>query len=171
MLTNKEIRYVLLLVAVWNIVIIAFVCTLNKGTVEKKVIGSVVEKPAASEPDGIGEIAKKSVEPSTFSKEKPDKVTSSMTDMYASLLIGDYSLENGVEYKFSSDGKFAGYFDDRHTDVKGYYYEVALFGEDNVVNIYNKAKTSVVTYYIAFSEEADIVLYYPEANVKFTLES
>ncbi len=94
-----------------------------------------------------------------------------MTDMYASLLIGDYSLENGVEYKFSSDGKFAGYFDDRHTDVKGYYYEVALFGEENVVNIYNKDKTSVVTYYIAFSEEADIVLYYPEANVKFTLES
>ena len=55
--------------------------------------------------------------------------------------------------------------------MKGYYYEVALFGEENVVNIYNKDKTSVVTYYIAFSEEADIVLYYPEANIKFTLES
>lgn len=170
MLTNKEIRYVLLLVAAWNIVIIAFVCALNRVTIEKKVIGSIAKKPAVSKHDGT-EVAKGSSESNTLSEEKPDKVNSSMTDMYASLLIGDYSLENGVEYKFSSDGKFAGYFDDRHTDVKGYYYEVALFGEENVVNIYNKDKTSVVTYYIAFSEEADIVLYYPEANVKFTLES
>lgn len=171
MLTIREIRYVLLLVAAWNIAIIMFVCASQKSTIEKNVIGAMSEKSLASENERIEESDKGNVKSNILSKKKTNDVDSSMTGMYASLLIGDYSLGNGIKYKFSSDGSFSGYFDDEHTDVKGYYYEVVLIGGNNVVNIYSKDKTSVVSYYIILSEEGDIVLYYPEANIRFTLES
>lgn len=171
MLTIREIRYVLLLVAVWNITIIMFVCASQKSTIEKNVIDAMAEKSLASENKKIEESGRGNVKSNILSKKKTNDVDSSMTGMYASLLIGDYSLGNGIKYKFSSGGSFSGYFDDEHTDVKGYYYEVVLIGGNNVVNIYSKDKTSVVSYYIILSEEADIVLYYPEANIRFTLES
>ncbi|MCI8781786.1 MAG: hypothetical protein HFH70_14180 [Lachnospiraceae bacterium] len=170
MLTIREIRYVLLLVATWNIAIIIFVCVSQKVTMEKNIIDSAVEGVLASEKKKMGKSDKENIKLNIVSRQKTNDVDSSMTDMYASLLIGDYSLGNGIKYKFSSNGSFSGYFDDEHTDVKGYYYEVVLIGGNNVVNIYSKDKTSVVSYYIVLSEEADIILYYPETDIRFTLE-
>lgn len=98
------------------------------------------------------------------------KVDKTMLSMYQSLLIGTYTAKGGIRYNFLANGGFSGYFDDKHQRVKGYTYEVESTGGNNVVNIYNKERSAVVSYYILLSDDVDIILYYPEADVKIPLQ-
>ena len=98
------------------------------------------------------------------------KIDKTMYSMYQSLLIGSYKTKSGIKYNFLSNGSFSGYFDDKHQQVKDYTYEIESTGGNNVVNIYNKEHSAMVSYYIMLSDDVDIVLYYPEADLKILLE-
>lgn len=103
-------------------------------------------------------------------KNKVKDVDSSMTSMYQSLIVGEYEVGNDCIFRFNSNNSFDGYFDAQHVNVTGYQYEVVSTGGNNVLNIYNKGKNAVVSYYVMLNEDADILLYYPDADVKIVLD-
>lgn len=112
-----------------------------------------------------------SIQPNIVSEDADkSKIDKTMLSMYQSLLVGHYEAGSGISYNFLADGTFSGYFDDKHQMVKGYTYEVGSTGGNNIVNIYNKERSAVVSYYILLSDDADIILYYPEADVKIPLQ-
>ena len=170
MVTMKAIiKRMILIMTIWNITVICFLHIMlgeNKRSLKKTIQFSQSLSTEKDLSDSVSKIK-------AVTKTKKSKITNldqSMVSVYSSLIIGNYSLKNGLKYSFSSDGKFSGYFDDKHTSVKNYHYEVVSTGGNNVLNIYNEEKTSVVTYYVMLSDDADIVLYYPESDVKFLLE-
>lgn len=79
----------------------------------------------------------------------------SFHSIYASLLPGDYSTEDGKEYHFDSDGSFQGYLDENNENVKG-AYSVAADGNQNIVKI-SKDMISV-EYNFDFTSDGELKL-------------
>lgn len=79
----------------------------------------------------------------------------SFRSIYASLLPGDYSAEDGKEYHFDSDGSFRGYLDENNENVKG-TYSVAADGNQNIVTI-SKDMISV-EYNFDFTSDGELKL-------------
>jgi hypothetical protein len=95
---------------------------------------------------------------------------SSMEQIFYSVIIGDYVINENMEYNFGVDGTFSGFFDDKNRSVKGYTYEIFVVNEEAYINIYNDEKTAKVSYELILLGESKLALYYPAADLKIVLK-
>lgn len=114
---------------------------------------------------------KKSPEHSTqqnVSSEKKIEVEytdsdSGLVNIYYSLLAGyDFDLGDGIHFNFEKDGVYSGFFDSKHTNVKGYGYKIVAENDEIKLNIFNKEKTKIISYKVVFNSKGDIVLKHPD---------
>lgn len=170
---KRNIMVCIFFVAIVDIAAILLVCDLfkPKGKEESKLNRNDISTASLDNIKRIGDKENASIQPNkalrNIDKSKMDKT---MLSMYQSLLIGNYKAKGGISYSFLANGIFSGYFDDKHQRVKDYTYEIESTGGNNIVNIYNKERSAVVSYYILLSDDFDIILYYPEADVKILLQ-
>lgn len=97
-------------------------------------------------------------------------VSNDMSGLYSSLLLGKYKVGQGIVFEFQSDGSYSGYFDDQHPDVTGYTYTLKYDGSNYLLSIFNERKSAKVTYYVILTDDAGIILKYPQSNVEIKLE-
>ena len=93
-----------------------------------------------------------------------------MENIFSEKIIGKYKINDFMEYKFGMNGIYSGFFDDNHTNVSGYCYEIVVFEDEAKLNIYNAEKDKIVTYELLLIDDTSIALYYPSANLKIILK-
>jgi len=94
-----------------------------------------------------------------------------MANIYASLLEGmDFDLGDRVVFSFGSEGKYAGFFDAGHKNVKDYRYGFKIEGDSILLNIYNKEKTQMVSYGMSFDADGDVLLKHPDSKKTIRIE-
>lgn len=79
-------------------------------------------------------------------------------DIYGILLVGDFNLGNNIEFHFSSDGSYSGFFDNDNRYVEGYTYQLENDAGQTLVHIYNEDKSRIVTYIMTLSEDTGNIL-------------
>lgn len=99
MVTTKAlIKRMILIMTIWNIVVICFLhimlCGENKESLKKTIQFSQSLSNEKDLSDSVSKIK-------AVTKTKKSKITNldqSMVSVYSSLIIGNYSLENGIKY-------------------------------------------------------------------------
>ena len=99
------------------------------------------------------------------------KADEEMLELYIMILENSsFELDNGIMFRFYSEGQFEGYFDTESTDING-YYEIAVDNDKNtVLVIYNEDKSKYVSYNISLDEAGNITLKNPVSNYEYVLE-
>ena len=94
----------------------------------------------------------------------------SLSSIYNDLLAGmEFTVDDGTKFSFGAYGSYSGFFDDAHSDVRDYIYDVQTVGSDIMLNIYDRNKDSIVSYKMEFMTNGDIQLNYPDNNRSFIL--
>ena len=83
---------------------------------------------------------------------------------------GDYFLEDNVQFHFTADGRYSGFFDSNNLEVENYYYEVLYNGESQyVLRIKSTDNSRYVDYIMEINEDGNIVLMHPGNERSFIL--
>lgn len=94
-----------------------------------------------------------------------------MADIYVSLLEGTkFDLGDGVFFSFGSEGKYTGFFDADHRNVKDYHYKIYIKEDYILLNIYNKGETQLVSYNMSFDKDGNMLLRHPGMRKTIKLE-
>ncbi len=110
----------------------------------------------------------------TASKNETVEYTESDSDLiniYSSLLEGcDFNLGKNIHFVFGTNGSYSGFFDTKEVKVSDYLYKV-LVDDDNIkLHIYNKEETKMISYYMAFDKNGNILLKRPNTKKAIKLK-
>lgn len=81
-----------------------------------------------------------------------------LNQIYFSLLEGAKFNTNGLVFSFGVGGKYEGYFDSSHKNVKDFQYQVDIVNDDVLLNIFDKNESQMVSYNMSFDKNGDILL-------------
>lgn len=96
---------------------------------------------------------------------------SEMANIYVSLLEGTkFDLGDGIVFSFGLEGKYAGFFDTDHKNVKDYHYKVDMKEDNILLSIYDKKETQLVSYNISFDQDGNMLLRHPDMKKTIKLE-
>lgn len=100
-----------------------------------------------------------------------EDTTEAIYDIYELLIVGNFKLDNDLEFNFGSDGSYNGFFDNENRFVEGYSYRLENNAGQIQVHIYNEDKSRMVTYIMTLSENTgNIILELPETGDQLELK-
>lgn len=96
---------------------------------------------------------------------------SEMASIYVSLLEGtEFDIGDGIVFSFGSEGRYAGFFDANHKNVKDYRYKICMEKDNVLLQICNKEETQLVSYNMIFDKDGNVVLKHSNMEKTIKLE-
>ena len=93
-----------------------------------------------------------------------------ISDIFNELLVGDFKVNEIMQYSFDGNGNFSGFYDAAHTSVEGYTYNVVTENEKTYLYIYDPDKSSAVKYELVLSDTMEVCLVYSDLGLTIRLE-
>jgi hypothetical protein len=81
-----------------------------------------------------------------------------------------FYVNNVMVFNFKTGGLYSGFFDSKNTSVSGYGYEVTVYYDKYLLNIYNPDRTQAVSYVISIDSSNNLYIYYEGADALMKLK-
>jgi len=81
-----------------------------------------------------------------------------------------FYVNNVMVFNFKTGGLYSGFFDNKNTSVSGYSYELTVYYDKYLLNIYNPDRSQAVSYTISIDSTNNLYLYYEGADALMKLK-
>jgi len=81
-----------------------------------------------------------------------------------------FYVNNVMVFNFKPGGLYSGFFDNKNPTVSGYSYEVTVYYDKYLLNIYNLDRTQAVSYEISIDSASNLYIYYEGADALMKLK-
>ena len=81
-----------------------------------------------------------------------------------------FYVNNIMVFNFKTGGIYSGFFDNKNTSVSGYSYEITVYYDKYLLNIYNTDKTQAVSYVLSMDSSNNLYIYYEGADATMRLK-